>query len=71
MFWTKEKPSQPGYYFYRSENTPDDVVPVDYILDWGGLYYWEEWCKEWIRMDDAPEDVEWSDKAIPFPKESK
>lgn len=71
MKWTKVKPTVPGYYFYRSENTPDDVVPVDYILDWEGLYYWEEWCQEWIRMDDAPEGVEWSDKPIKLPEESK
>lgn len=71
MFWTKEKPSQPGYYFYRSENTPHDIVPVEYILDWEGLYYWNEYSKSWIPVEDCSDDVEWSDQPITFPEEPK
>lgn len=72
MIWTRTKPTQPGYYFYRDEKTDHDIVPVDYVIyDRTNLAYWNEWDKSWIHVQDAPDDAEWSDVAIAFPQEPK
>lgn len=71
MKWTKVKPKSPGYYFYRDNHTDHDVIPIDYLWEDGELHYWEEWSKEWVKVDDAPPWVEWSDSPIQFPEECK
>lgn len=70
MIWTKTKPTHPGYYFYRDEQTDHDVVTVDYDL-YENLCWWEEWTKSWVPVLCCPDDAEWSDVAIAFPEEPK
>lgn len=70
MKWTKTKPTKPGYYFYRDEQTDHDVVTVDYDL-YENLSYWEEWTKSWVPVICCPDDAEWSNVAIEFPEEPK
>lgn len=71
MIWTKSKPTQPGYYFYRDERTNHDIVPVDYIALEDDLSFWNEWDKSWIYVERCSDDVEWSSEPITFPEEPK
>jgi len=68
MIWTKDKPTAPGYYFYKDNITDHDIVPVDYLWDKDDLSYWNEWTHSWMLVKYAPEDVKWSDKPIDFPE---
>jgi hypothetical protein len=81
MKWTKKPPSEPGWYWWRKEQSHDSIMS---FVDIGGArcYLWGEWHGGHFMFSGGVTlpmtmDIrdggygEWSDQPIPTPEEPK